>query len=142
MHAPLGFDPDDHLARIGGVLRDQRVETRDPLEPFRQPFGGEPVAGLVHQMDVMVGLGPVIAHENSHLVPPRLVQMCEPAGFPSGDLMDQCSTARHPMSAWWATRTCRPGHALALGIPTGLQGKEVLTGQRLETRISRTQHPH
>ena len=47
-------------------------------------------------MDFVMGFGPVTAHENGHRVPPRIGSTCEPAGFPSGDLMDQCSTDDSP----------------------------------------------
>ena len=29
--------------------------------PFRQLFRGERIAGIVHQMDIVMGLGPIIA---------------------------------------------------------------------------------
>ena len=54
------------------MLGDQGVELGDPLESFRKLFGGELVAGVVHQMDVVMGLGPVIAHKDCHRVLPWL----------------------------------------------------------------------
>ncbi len=52
---------------------------------------------------------------------------------PGGDLMDQCSSARHPMSATGIPTNC-PGHDLTLGIK--FQAVAVLTGQRLGTSLT------
>lgn len=54
------------------MFGDQRMKTRDPIEPLRQPFRSQLLAGLAHQMDVVMGFGLVIAHEHFHGVPPRL----------------------------------------------------------------------
>ena len=54
---------DDHVAAIREVLIDHGVR-------FVVSFRCELVAVAVHEMDVVMGLGPVIAHKHFHHVPP------------------------------------------------------------------------
>ena len=42
------------------MLRDQFVQSGDPRDAVRQPPDGESLAGFVHEMDVVTGLGPVV----------------------------------------------------------------------------------
>ena len=64
--AAVGLDADHDLAGPGGVLCDQFVQSGDPRDALGQPPGGEALAGFVHEMDVMVVLGPVVAHIQDH----------------------------------------------------------------------------
>ena len=55
----------------------------------------------------------------------------------SGDgLMDQCSTARHPMSAT-DDQTNQPGHGLPLKVAMPWRNK-VLTGRRIRNQTPRS----
>ena len=64
--AAVGLDADHDLAGPGGVLCDQFVQSGDPRDALGQPPGGEALAGFVHELDVMVVLGPVVAHIQDH----------------------------------------------------------------------------
>ena len=86
---------------------------------------------LVDDLDVVMGLGPIIANKD-HLLLLLLILRSgtgadEPEGHPR-ELMDQCSRHDTP-SVLWRTLTNQPGHVLSAEIesPTG----QVLTGRRL-----------
>ena len=100
--AAVRLDTDHDFARAGGVLRDQCVQRGDPRDAFGQPPGSEALTGFVHEMDVVVVLGPVVAHVQSHRgSPPHEMRAagCDPAGWSTRRPHDQCSMARHPRSA-------------------------------------------
>ena len=107
--AAVGLDADHDLAGPGGVLCDQFVQSGDRArDALGQPPGGEALAGFVHELDVVVVLGPVVAHIQEADILLAAVLLCfepldqlDPAGdpSPSDGLMEQCSLARHPMSA-------------------------------------------
>ena len=62
----LGLNPDQHLIRLGcriQMLRDQLMQGRDPGQPLRQPPAGQHPARLVFDLDVMVGLSPIVANK-------------------------------------------------------------------------------
>jgi len=66
IRATIGLDPDQHPLRfvaITEMISDQRVQPGDPDDPLRQPATGQPSTGLVHDLDVVMGLGPVITDE-------------------------------------------------------------------------------
>ena len=63
----VGFDADGNLRRIIGQVRHQLVEASDPLQPFRESATRQPLPRPVHHMDVVMGLGPVVAYKD-HLV--------------------------------------------------------------------------
>ena len=62
----------------------------------------EPEAGsfLAHEIHIVMSLSPVVTHKD-HPSPPsrRICSLLNCGETPGGDLMDQCSVARHPMSA-------------------------------------------
>ena len=61
---------------------------------------------------------PVLSNENRQIASlGRCGQTCSSPRPPGGYLMDQCSAARHPISAT-GDLTNRPGHDLAVGIDT------------------------
>lgn len=127
----ISLDPDDHLCCIHDVVGDELVEHPDPVETLGQPAARELLAVVVHQMDVVMILSPIVAHEHCHQLSLRSVATSQET--PGGDLMDQCSTAQHPTSAT-GIPVHRPGHDLALGIK--FLEAAVLTGQRLGTSLS------
>jgi hypothetical protein len=45
------------------------MEPPYPLETLRKSTGTESIAVVVHQMDVMMVLSPIVAHENPHRAP-------------------------------------------------------------------------
>ena len=45
------------------MISDQRVQPRDPGDPLRQPATNQPAPGLVDDLDVVMGLSPVITDE-------------------------------------------------------------------------------
>jgi hypothetical protein len=57
--APIGLDPDDHLARLGGMRRGQLMEPGDSFDAFWQPPSRKPPALLILEMHVMMGFRPV-----------------------------------------------------------------------------------
>ena len=73
------------------------MQRRDTRQALRQPPPSQHLPGVVFDLDVVMGLSPVIADEQqpaSSLVI-NTVRACEKACH---DLMDQCSPARHPTS--------------------------------------------
>jgi len=57
--APVGLDPDHHLARVVGVRLDELVEPADTCHPLREPATGETAPVLVLHEHVVMGLSPV-----------------------------------------------------------------------------------
>jgi hypothetical protein len=47
--APIRLDPDDHLAGITGMTRDEVMESRHPLDALRQSFRRQPRAASSHK---------------------------------------------------------------------------------------------
>jgi len=45
------------------VLGDQGMQRSQPVDSLRQPTPGQPAAVLVDELDVVMGLGPVISDE-------------------------------------------------------------------------------
>jgi hypothetical protein len=48
------------------VLGDQFMQSANSVQAFRQPGLGQPAAGLILNLDVMVVFGPVISDEQQH----------------------------------------------------------------------------
>src|ERR1019366_1916927 len=68
--AAVGLDPDHHLrilSNLAHLLPDQLVQPGHPGHPFRQPLAGQDLARRVHQLHVVMVLGPVVADEQSHM---------------------------------------------------------------------------
>ena len=80
------------------MLSDQLVQRRDPGQPLRQPPPGQHPAGLVFDLDVVMGLGPVITDEQHPRLLAHVDQQPRATEKTCYDLMDQCSPARHPTS--------------------------------------------
>ena len=77
--APFGLDPDHHLGGLTGrveMLGDQLVQHGDADQPLRQSPASQLPSGIIFDLDVVVGLGPVIADEQQlhPSVPPRHVR--------------------------------------------------------------------
>jgi len=71
--AAVGLDTDHHVCGIliiAEVLADQRMQSGDPGDPFRQRGPTQPPACLVLHLDVVVVLGPVVSDEQ-HSSSPR-----------------------------------------------------------------------
>ena len=94
--APVGLDADDDLLGAFGVLRQQRVQPGHPFEALGDPSCRQDLPLGVEDADVMVRLGPVDAHEDHRPIPPA--PRCGAVRGGRGELMDQCSAARHPSS--------------------------------------------
>src|SRR5208283_1390066 len=67
-------DPDQHLRLVSALTQlsaDHRVQPGDPGHPLGQPCLGQRAPGLVHQLDVVMILRPIVSHEQqldlSHL---------------------------------------------------------------------------
>ncbi len=93
---PVGLDPDHHLTRFINNPRHQVVEPPNPFQAFREPPTRQPAPRFIHHMDIMVSLRPIVTYKDHRL---SLRRLFSSRRAPGGDLMDQCSTARHPMSA-------------------------------------------
>src|SRR4051794_11928412 len=64
--APVGLDPDQHLLGLRTLLQmvpDQGVQYREPLDPLGEPAADQQPAVVVFDLDVVMGLSPVIADE-------------------------------------------------------------------------------
>jgi hypothetical protein len=67
--AVVDLDPDDHPGRLLGVIGQQRVQLGEPGDADRTTQAAKHLSGLVHHQHVVVGLGPVDAHEDHRLLP-------------------------------------------------------------------------
>ena len=114
-----GLDADHGLAGPGGVLCDQSVQSGDARDALGQPPGGEALTGFVHEMDVVVVLGPVVAHIQGHL--PVLLRFepldADPVGEsqrrPNGTVLGGTT----PHECCGTTQIYQP----ALGLPVAVQ---------------------
>jgi hypothetical protein len=88
------------------MLGNQLMQRRDPGQSLRQPLPDQHRAGIVFDLDVVMGLSPVIADEQqpSLLAHDQHRSSLEKTCY---DLMDQCSPARHPTSTTGLLTTCR-----------------------------------
>lgn len=81
----VGLDPDRHLGLVDvltEVLGDHRMQSSHPRYPLRQPGLGQPPPRGVHQLNVVMRLGPVVSHEQQR-IPLFVVDPAQPAGEPS-----------------------------------------------------------
>ena len=70
---PVGLNPHQHLLRPGvrvEMISDQLMEPADPRQPFRQPGPDQPATRLVDDLNVVMGLSPVVTHEQQRSFPP------------------------------------------------------------------------
>ncbi len=87
-----------------------------PASPSGSTTRCQPGPVGVHQVNVVVVFGPVVSNEYRQTRSlARCGETCSSRRTPGGNLMDQCSVARHPISAT-GDLTNRPGHDLQLGI--------------------------
>jgi hypothetical protein len=80
---PIGLYPHHDLAGLVSQPGDQLVEPADPREPLGEPAARQPVTGLIHDMDIVVILRPVIATKIIVDLPPRFGVDPEPKGSPA-----------------------------------------------------------
>ena len=125
--ALVSLGPDHHLARTAAVrviaecLTGHGVQPGHPGHAFGQPGLRQPTARGVHQLDVVMILGPVVPNEQSQRCS-RLAIRTVPAacGRTISALMTQCSrrirtgTTSHQRSTLPASRQ---GHGLSTGLP-------------------------
>ena len=57
------------LVGLTQMIRDQRMQGRQPDDTLRQPTPSQHHAGLVDQLDIMMGLRPVIPYEQQPSAP-------------------------------------------------------------------------
>jgi hypothetical protein len=97
------------------MIGDQGVQRRQPVDPLGEPAAGQPPPVLVDDLDVVMGLGLVIPDEqHSGAASSGSASTCpNPGGEDRGDLMDQCSSARHP-TGHPLLLTNRRGHGRSL----------------------------
>jgi hypothetical protein len=99
--ATVDLNPDRHLIGFLSVRRDQLVQLADAGQSLGQPPRGQPPPGLVHQIHIVMLLGPVIA-DKDHRSPPSIGSRStyfEPEDTlrrPNGSVL---KAARHPSSA-------------------------------------------
>ena len=77
------------------------METGHTLNTLTQTPPRQPLASLIHHLDIMVIFSPIIADEQ--LPFPQVVSTKEKYSY----LMDQCSPARHPTSHHFSSPTGR-----------------------------------
>jgi hypothetical protein len=80
--AAAGLDPNPHLGlgRLAQLLADHRVQPGHPRRSLRQPGPGQRAPGLVHQLNVVMILCPVIAYQQHMSSRPRHHPVRQPAG--------------------------------------------------------------
>jgi hypothetical protein len=69
----VSLDPHQHLVGLIGLtqmLRDQPVQHSDAGHPLRQPATGQQLGLPIFDLNVVVGLSPIVADEQ-HLSPPE-----------------------------------------------------------------------
>ena len=119
----VGLDANYDLGQLRRVLSEQLMQGGHALQALGQPPRCEALALLVHEVDIVMVFRPVVAHEHWHPRAPSTDRPagCDPLGLLRDGLMDQCSSARHPISAWHA-QTNQPGHGLSpeIAMPQGL----------------------
>ena len=115
---------------------DQFVQCGDAFDAFGQPPGGEPLAGLVHELDIVVVFGPVVADVQGHRASLSCASCCllRPAGLvlrrPNGTVLagttpQQCCgqpgrTSRGTVSPWRSEGLGGPQCSPAGGSRTSL----------------------
>ena len=132
--AAVGLDADHDLAGPGGVLCDQFVQSGDPRDALGQPPGGESLAGFVHELDVVVVLGPVVAHIQDHrpvllrFEPLDIDPMGESQRRPNGTVLDGTT----PHECCGTTQEYQPGLGLLVAVqkPRGGMRDHRLAGSR------------
>jgi hypothetical protein len=65
----IGLDPDQHLRVIVVLAQqpaDHSMQRGHPGSTFRQPPAGQHLPGLVHHLDIVMVLSPVITREQPH----------------------------------------------------------------------------
>jgi hypothetical protein len=72
---PVGLDADHHLGRVIDLGADQLVEASNALHPLGQSGLGQPLALLVHDLHIVVGLGPVHPYEDHRVIAFLLVRL-------------------------------------------------------------------
>jgi len=68
----IGLDPDHHLGGIGSVSRNEFVQDRDSRDPFGYSTCCQLVTCLVAHVEVVMGLGPIIANKDHLVLSPSL----------------------------------------------------------------------
>jgi hypothetical protein len=120
--APVGLNPHRHLGHLGVLterLTNHRVQPGHPRHLHRQPGLRQPPPRGVHQLHIVIPLGPVIPHEQQTPLPPRRRSLSAASGRTISDLMNQCShhttagTTSHQRST---LPTHQQGHDLSSGL--------------------------
>jgi hypothetical protein len=134
----VGLDADQHLLGFGvflEVVGDQRMQYGQSFDPLGQPAFGQPPPGVVLDLDVVMGLGSVIAdeqHPRLHLLrlnmsPEEVLQRA------NGSVLDGTTShqpSRPPHRPGGARFSCRPqprsashsAHRLAARTPSLPEG--------------------
>ena len=82
---PLGLDPNLHLIRLARrvkMFRDQLVQRGDSGQSLRQPPPGQQPPGIIFDLDVVIGLSPIVA-DKQHSAPPLVINRSEPRRRPA-----------------------------------------------------------
>jgi hypothetical protein len=95
---PVGLDADHDLCGIVCPLGQQAVQVGQALQALGQAPAGQAPAVFVMNLDVMVGLSPVVTDEEHRVSSLPCWRLLLELGRPADALMDQCSLARHPTS--------------------------------------------
>ena len=113
------------------MLGDQLVQRGDPGQPLRQPTARQHPARFVLDLDVMMGLGPVVTDEQHRASRSRMINKARAAEKTCYDLMDQCSTGTTSHQHYRPPHQ-PPGHDLVIDLKQG-QARAVLTGRPART---------
>ena len=112
-----------NLIRLGRriqMIRDQLMQHRDASQALRQSASGQHPARFVFDLDVMVGLSPIVANKQHRASPlTYLINKARTAEKTCYDLMDQCSTGTTSHQHYRPPHQ-PPGHDLVIGLTQGL----------------------
>ena len=101
------------------MLSDQLVQHRDPGQPLRQPTPGQHPAGLVFDLNVMVGLSPIVANKQHRASSLTIDQQAANHGEdllrPNGSVLTGTTSHQH-----YRPPHQPPGHDLVIDLKQGL----------------------
>jgi hypothetical protein len=82
------------------------MQGRHPQQALRQPPPDQSPAPLVDDLDIVMGLSPIVSNEQqpASSLDDQQTRTTEKTCY---DLMDQCSPARHPTSTTGPLTDCR-----------------------------------
>ena len=116
------------------MVSDELVKQRYPNQSLRQPLPDQQPPGFVFDLDVVLGLSPIVADEQ-HPLSSLMINTARAMERTCYDLMDQCSsgTTSHQ---YYRPPHHPPAHDLVIDLNKAWENR-VLTGGRLGQQHAR-----